>query len=123
VGCGKSKSACPTSETTGGGETLQGELLASVCEWEEDLPVEAVPGARIFAVSGCTACHTYRGVGALNLGARDLTTVGLRHTRRFFERFVRNPSAFGNDVMPKYAFTPRQLRELAIFLSASKGAQ
>jgi cbb3-type cytochrome oxidase cytochrome c subunit len=100
---------------------LEGELLGSVCEWEKDLPPKAVQGARIFVSSGCTACHTYRGIGSHNAGGSNLTAVGLRRSRRFFERFVADPSRFGNDAMPRYDFAPYQLRQLAVFLAASKG--
>lgn len=121
VGCGEeSQSSCSTTETSAG-EIVKTELLASVCEWEIGLSAEAVRGARIFVSAGCTTCHTYRGVGARNVGGSDLTKVGLRHGRRFFERFVEDPSRYGNDVMPKYAFRPRQLRQLALFLVASRG--
>jgi hypothetical protein len=120
AGCGGSKQAC-RAETNADGEVLESELLGSVCEWEQDLPAAAVPGARIFISSGCTTCHTYRGVGSRNVGGSDLTAAGLRHSRRFFERFVADPSRFSNDVMPKYAFPPRQLSALALFLAASKG--
>ncbi len=40
---------------------------------------EAVPGAKLFAVAGCTACHTYDGAGGSNLGAPDLTDIGSRN--------------------------------------------
>jgi hypothetical protein len=122
VGCGEeSQSSCSTTETSANGEIVKTELLASVCAWEIGLSAEAVRGARIFVSAGCTTCHTYRGVGARNVGGSDLTKVGLRHGRRFFERFVEDPSRYGNDVMPKYAFRPRQLRQLALFLVASRG--
>lgn len=102
VGCGGSK---PESEGPEG--------------W--DLPASARPGAQVFRASGCTNCHTYRGSGSRNVGGSDLTTVGRRHGRRFFERFVAHPEAFGNDVMPPFSALGRQrLRQLAIFLAASK---
>jgi cytochrome c peroxidase len=123
VGCGEeSASSCATTETSASGEILETELLASVCEWEPGLSAEAVRGARIFVSAGCTTCHTYRGVGARNVGGSDLTEAGLRHGRRFFERFVEDPFRYGNDVMPKYAFHRPQLRQLALFLVASRGA-
>jgi hypothetical protein len=120
VGCGESKHGCG-AEASKQGETLEGELLGSVCQWEQDLAAAAVPGARIFVSSGCTNCHTYRGVGSRNAGGSDLTAVGLRRSGRFFERFVADPPRFDNDVMPRYAFPPKQLRQLAMFLTASKG--
>ena len=81
-------------------------------------------GAKLFAESGCLSCHTYLGIGSRNLGADDLTSIGRGPRRlRFFERYVADPRRFGNDVMPRYGNLggPRQLRDLAIFLAASKG--
>ena len=115
VGCGKAKTPFATAT-----EALRSEV--HIDAWKAHLPANAIPGARIFAESGCTACHTYRGVGSRNVGGSDLTRVGRRHSRRFFERFVANPAAFGNEVMPRFnALGPRRLRQLAIFLAASKG--
>src|SRR4029450_11381102 len=41
-------------------EALGSELLADVPNWvkSEKLPANAVPGARLFATSGCLNCHT-----------------------------------------------------------------
>ena len=120
VGCRESKHASVTT-TRSATEALGSGALEAVDTWKPALPDSALPGARTFASSGCLACHTYRGRGSRNVGGSDLTAVGLRRGRRFFERFVRDPSAFGNDVMPRFAFPSRQLRQLAIFLAASKG--
>jgi hypothetical protein len=35
--------------------------------------------------------------------------------------YIRDPSKFGNNVMPKFAFDDTQLSQLAAFLLASKG--
>jgi mono/diheme cytochrome c family protein len=123
VGCGDSdKSSCASETTTSpAGEVLSSETFYSVCEWDDDLPAAARRGARVFVRSGCLSCHTYRDVGSANLGARDLTAVGRRRGVRYFERYVRNPAAFGNDVMPKFRFRPHQLRQLGLFLAASRG--
>jgi cbb3-type cytochrome oxidase cytochrome c subunit len=122
VGCGDSKkSACASETTSPEIEVLGSETLESVCEWKEDLPAQARPGARIFATSGCLSCHTYRGVGSRNVGGRDLTAAGQRHDASFFERYVRNPADFGNNVMPRFRFPPRQLRQVGLFLAASRG--
>jgi mono/diheme cytochrome c family protein len=106
-------------------EALSSQTVRHVPAWarSERLPKRALPGARLFALSGCTNCHTYLGAGARNLGAPDLSSVGLHHGRRYFERYVAHPARFGNDVMPPFAaLGARKLRQLAIFLSASKGA-
>ena len=105
-------------------EALASEVVRDVPRWGrvERLPAGAVAGARLFATSGCTACHTYLGAGSSNLGGRDLSAVGRRHGVRFFERFVAQPARFGNAVMPRFAALGRtNLHRLAIFLAASKG--
>src|SRR4029079_3217467 len=62
-------------------EALASEVIADVPSWvkQENLPPAAVPGAKLFAVAGCTACHTYLGTGSSNLGAPDLTAIGSRN--------------------------------------------
>ena len=35
--------------------------------------------------------------------------------------YIRDPSQFGNNVMPKFGFDDQQLSQLAAFLMASKG--
>jgi cytochrome c553 len=106
-------------------EALSSQTHHRVAAWarSERLPKRALPGARLFAVAGCTQCHTYVGVGTPNLGAPDLSKVGLHHRRRYLERYVARPARFGNDVMPPFAVLgARKLRQVAIFLSSSKGA-
>jgi mono/diheme cytochrome c family protein len=45
----------------------------------EHLPLRAVAGAKLFAKSGCTTCHTYLGSGSSNLGVPpDLTAEGAK---------------------------------------------
>jgi cbb3-type cytochrome oxidase cytochrome c subunit len=105
-------------------EALDIEPHFPIDAWQrrERLPDAALPGARIFAASGCLACHTYLGSGSRNVGAGDLSAVGRRRRPAFFERFVANPSRYGNEVMPSFAaLGPRRLRRLAFFLAASRG--
>ena len=85
--------------------------------------LHAVAGARIFATSGCMACHTYRGSGSANLSAPDLSSIGrAQPSVAFFERYVADPVKFGNRVMPKYGnLGAQRLHDLALFLAASKG--
>jgi mono/diheme cytochrome c family protein len=123
AGCGSSRRAC-SSPREQGPETLQSEVLSAVCDWQDRQRFSdaAVPGAKVFASSGCVACHTYLGVGSRNLGARDLSAAGRRHGFRFFERYVADPARFGDDVMPTFrALGRRRLHQLAVFLAASKG--
>ena len=91
---------------------------------QENLPPRAIPGATLFAGIGCTACHTYAGSGAINLGAPDLTAIGLRRLGIAFEILhLQCPSCINpGSPMPKFgSLGPKLLRELAIFLEASKG--
>jgi menaquinol-cytochrome c reductase cytochrome b/c subunit len=108
-------------------EALGSEAEPLVAEWVErnNLPEEARPGALVFAESGCQQCHTYLGAGSTNLGAPDLTDIGAQEgkTVDYFRRYVADPREFGNNVMPQYAgLGEENLRNLATFLAASKGA-
>jgi menaquinol-cytochrome c reductase cytochrome b/c subunit len=107
-------------------EALASEVINSVPTWvkAEKLPPAAVPGAKLFAVSGCTACHTYLGTGASALGAPDLTNIGTRHLGITFQiNHLKCPSCVNpGSPMPKFAsLGDARLRQLAIFLEASKG--
>jgi Cytochrome c len=85
----------------------------------ERLPASALPGARLFADSGCTSCHGYVGVGAKATAAPDLSAVGARvpDVARY-ERFLVRPTP----PMPSFrSLGPRRLHQLAVFLAASKG--
>jgi mono/diheme cytochrome c family protein len=90
----------------------------------EHLPQKAIPGAEVFAATGCTACHTYAGVGSSNLHAPPLTAIGRRHLGiRFQVAHLKCPSCVTPDSpMPSFTSLGRKrLHELAIFLEASKG--
>ena len=107
-------------------EALTSETVGLVPTWvkQENLPAEAVPGAKLFAVAGCTACHTYLGAGGANLGAPDLSAEGLRDRGIDFQiRHLKCPSCVRRgSPMPGFAsMGPKRLKELAIFLEASKG--
>ncbi|HYZ77177.1 MAG TPA: hypothetical protein VE596_07350 [Gaiellaceae bacterium] len=79
----------------------------------------AVAGAKVFATSGCLACHGYLGGGSQ---PGDLTAIGRRGQGvRFFEAYVAEPEKFGNRVMPRYDLGSQQLHDLAVFLAASRG--
>ena len=85
---------------------------------------QAIAGAKLFAVAGCTACHTYLGAGGSQLGAPDLTAIGSRHLGIDFQiRHLKCPSCVNpGSPMPKFAsLGDKTLRELATFLEASKG--
>jgi menaquinol-cytochrome c reductase cytochrome b/c subunit len=107
-------------------EALASEVIADVPHWisAEKLPPAAVPGAKLFAVAGCTACHTYLGTGSSNLGAPDLTAIGTRNLGVAFQiRHLQCPSCVNpGSPMPKFAsLGTKRLHELAVFLEASKG--
>ena len=85
---------------------------------------QALAGARLFAESDCTNCHTYLGFGSRNLGARDLSAEGTKgRTLAYLIRYMRCPSCVTPDSpMPAFAaLGAKDLRLLAVFLEASKG--
>jgi quinol---cytochrome c reductase cytochrome c subunit, bacillus type len=107
-------------------EALPSEVKAQVPNWvkAEKLPNAAVAGAKLFATSGCTSCHTYLGSGNSNLGAPDLTAIGTRNLGVPFQiNHLKCPSCVNpGSPMPKFAsLGDANLRKLAIFLEASKG--
>ncbi len=109
-------------------EALASEVIADVPRWiaAEKLPPAAAPGARLFANSGCTACHTYLGAGSSNLGAPDLTSIGTRGLGIDFQiRHLQCPSCVNpGSAMPKFAsLGTTRLHDLAVFLEDSKGAR
>jgi hypothetical protein len=109
-------------------EALASSVTASVPRWitDENLPPKAVPGAKLFAVADCTACHTYDGAGESNLGARDLTAEGLRNANVQFQmKLLACPSCVHpGSPMPTFAsLGAKRLRNLALFLAASQGVR
>jgi cytochrome c553 len=107
-------------------EALAAELRAKVPEWinREQLPQNARPGAFLFAESGCLNCHTYLGAGSSNLGAPDLTAEGTKNKGVTSQiQHLKCPSCVRpGSPMPSFAaFSDAQLRDLALFLEASKG--
>ena len=107
-------------------ESLEPSHPLGVPHWieEQALPPAAVPGARVFVESGCLACHTYMGDGSPNLGAPDLTAEGrLGKGLEYQIEHLKCPSCTDpGSQMPSFAALPEdQLRELAVFLEASKG--
>ena len=109
-------------------ESLPSEVLAEAKTWPakerfQNRPA-AVAGSKVFAVSGCTTCHTYLGVGSSNLGAPDLSAEGSQNKGIPFQiAHLKCPSCVNKgSPMPSFAALPdRDLRSLATFLEASKG--
>ena len=107
-------------------EALASEVILDVPSWvkAENLPAAAIPGAKLFAVSGCTACHTYSGSGGAALGAPDLTAIGSRGLGVDLQiKHLKDPSSVTpGSPMPKFAsLGDARLRQLAVFIEASKG--
>jgi menaquinol-cytochrome c reductase cytochrome b/c subunit len=110
-------------------ESLGSELVAEIPTWGKKQGFtgnkQAEEGARIFALTGCTTCHTYLGGGASNVGAPDLSNIGSSgRNHEGFVSYVSDPSQFGNNVMPKFnQLGEENLNALATFLVASKGGK
>jgi mono/diheme cytochrome c family protein len=107
-------------------EALASEVKQNIPRWkaQEHLPPAAYPGVELFATAGCTACHTYDGAGGSNLGAPDLTQIGNRHLGIATQiKHLQNPSSVtpGSPMPPFASLGTMRLRQLAIFLEASKG--
>jgi mono/diheme cytochrome c family protein len=107
-------------------EALASEVKQNIPRWikDEHLPANAKPGVELFATAGCTACHTYDGAGGQNLGAPDLTEIGSRNLGVQFQiNHLTCPSCVtpGSPMPPFASLGPERLRQLALFLEASKG--
>jgi mono/diheme cytochrome c family protein len=107
-------------------ESLASETVAAVPTWvdRQNLPQNAVAGARLFAQSGCLTCHTYLGTGSSNLGAPDLSAEGAKgRGLRFQIDHLKCPSCVtpGSPMPPFASLGEENIRKIAIFLEASKG--
>jgi cytochrome c553 len=109
-------------------EFLASEVGGLVDRWfqEANLPQDARPGAELFAQSGCLNCHVYLGDGAQALGAPELTEEGTKGRGIEWQiAHLQCPSCeTPGSPMPSFAaLGEQQLREIAVFLEASKGPQ
>jgi ubiquinol-cytochrome c reductase cytochrome b subunit/menaquinol-cytochrome c reductase cytochrome b/c subunit len=107
-------------------ESLASETIAAVPNWvkRQNLPPNALPGAKLFAVSGCLTCHTYLGTGSSNLGAPDLSKEGSKGRGIQFQiNHLKCPSCVnpGSPMPPFASLGEDNIRKIAIFLEASKG--
>jgi menaquinol-cytochrome c reductase cytochrome b/c subunit len=109
-------------------EAIASEVKAAIPSWEKKQGFvgnkEAIAGANLFAESGCTNCHTYLGTGSSNLGAPDLSDEGSKGKGIQFQiDHLKSPSSVtpGSPMPPFAALGEKRLRQLAIFLEASKG--
>jgi mono/diheme cytochrome c family protein len=109
-------------------EALGSELVGHVPSWAvkqgfADNP-QAIAGAKIFAVAGCLNCHTYLGDGGQNLGAPDLSAEGAKNKGIAFQiAHLKCPACVNpGSPMPSFAgLGDERLKQLAVFLEASKG--
>jgi ubiquinol-cytochrome c reductase cytochrome b subunit/menaquinol-cytochrome c reductase cytochrome b/c subunit len=111
-------------------EALASEVVQAVPVWAQKQGFannpQAVAGAKLFAQSGCTSCHTYLGTGSSNLGAPDLSAIGASgQPASFFSQYVSNPRKFNNSVMPVFGNlgSAENIRNIGIFLANSKGGK
>ena len=107
-------------------ESLATEVLVAVPEWDKKqggFNRQELAGARLFAETGCTQCHSY-----LNTGqslAPPLEAIGQTRDAAYLKRYVSDPSQFGNNQMPQYGerMTDAEIARIAAFLAASKGGE
>ena len=109
-------------------EAIASEIEAAVPSWAAKQGfqnnTEAIAGAKLFAQSGCTNCHTYLGSGGSNLGAPDLSAEGAKGKGVQFQiDHLKCPSCVNSgSPMPSFqALGDANLHKLAVFLEASKG--
>ena len=110
-----------------GGHSGSSSTGGEVARWVkvEQLPKQAIPGAKLFESKGCLTCHMYAGSGHTVLNAPDLTAIGTKkYGIRFQIAHLKCPSCVihGSTMPPSTSLSPTQLRQLAVFLEASKGA-
>jgi mono/diheme cytochrome c family protein len=118
-------SGCGAGAGSNAKEALAPELK-DVPGWvrAEKLPAAAIPGAELFATVGCTTCHTYLDSGVTSLGAPDLTAIGAKKRGVDYQiRYLEDPAAVTEgSQMPRFAHLgDAKLRQLAVFLEASRG--
>jgi mono/diheme cytochrome c family protein len=78
---------------------------------------EVARGQRLFTRHGCNGCHTV-GVVGTPLGP-DLTGIGQRHSRAYFERWLRDPAAQKPTAhMPRLALPSGDIGPLAAYLAS-----
>jgi mono/diheme cytochrome c family protein len=125
----------PWTSPAGGGLKLPARPVAActadatcrrtVAGWvkAEKLPLSALRGAKIVAVSGCLSCHRYAGGGTRSGSAPDLTSIG-RQGLSVGGLVTRLRTPRSGSVMPSYrAYGDANLRLIAAFLRASRGTR
>jgi menaquinol-cytochrome c reductase cytochrome b/c subunit len=111
-------------------ESLGSEVLEAVPAWAQKQGfagnTEALAGARIFAQVGCLNCHSYLNTGGGFAGAPDLTEEGKRNKGiKFQVDHLECPSCVNpGSPMPSFKdLGQANLRQVAVFLEASKGTK
>ena len=116
-------------------EFLASEAPTLAAEFQEanDLPDAALPGAELFAASGCLSCHTYAELRQLEPRRARPDRGGAEEPRhpvadRPPDQSVEQVARIADAVVrgarqPHVGGDPENLRNLAIFLEASKGPQ
>lgn len=76
-------------------------------------------GQRYFMDTGCYGCHTVGKMGT-PIGP-DLSRVGSKYSRAYFERWLRDPSAQRPRAhMPALELTEEQVKAMAAYLASLK---
>ena len=111
-------------------EALASEVVQAVPKWSQKQGFannpKAIAGAKLFAQSGCTSCHTYLGTGSSNLGAPDLSAIGAGgQPASFFSSYVSNPRKYNNSIMPVFGNlgSSANIHNIGVFLASSKGGR
>jgi len=111
-------------------EALASEVVQAVPNWAKKQNFannpQPVAGAKLFAQSGCTSCHTYLGTGSSNLGAPDLSSIGSNgQPASFFSSYVSNPRKYNNSIMPVFGNlgSAANIHNIGVFLASSKGGR
>ena len=119
AGCGESKQ-----------RSVASGINAETARWAKEQGFagnkDALAGAKLFAESGCASCHTYLGGGSSKLGAPDLSAEGAKGKGVPAQvEFLRCPTCIhpGSAMSPFKALGNENLRQIAVFLEASKGKQ
>jgi mono/diheme cytochrome c family protein len=126
LGLGLVAAACGSKESPTVGSTGEAQVQRWATAQGFASKPEALAGAKLFAKSGCSGCHTYLGSGSSKLGAPDLSAEGaMGKGVQAQVEFLKCPTCVhpGSAMPPFDALGNENLRKIAVFLEASKGKQ